>query len=134
MIKVVLDTNILISSIFWSGIPRQIVDLAVAGKFKAITSIEILKEIESVLIKKFSDIPYQRVRDIIRDVLSYSQLVVAGELTIAQLRDIKDIPIITCALMAKADYIVTGDNDLLVLKEFNGIQILNAKSFLNTIL
>lgn len=129
MIKVVFDTNILISSVFWNGIPRRIVDPAAAGKIRSLTSPEILKEVESVLVRKFPDIPYPRVRDIIRDVLSYSHLVVARQLTLPELRDLKDIPVIASAVAARADYIVTGDKDLLVLKEFRGTRIVTAKVF-----
>lgn len=134
MIKVVFDTNILISSIFWSGIPRRIVDMAVAGRIQSLSCSEILREVESVLIKKFPDIPYRRVRDILRDVLSYSHLVITEKLTIPELRDLKDIAVMACAVSAGADYLVTGDKDLLSLKEFRGIKIYDAKSFLDEIL
>lgn len=56
MIRAVLDSNVLISSLFWKGLPRHIVDLAIAQHFEAITSPDILSEIESVLYEDFSDI------------------------------------------------------------------------------
>lgn len=61
MIKAVLDTNILISSLFWKGPSRQIVDLAIAHKVKSLTSAEILEELEAVLYEDFSNIPYERI-------------------------------------------------------------------------
>ncbi len=130
MIKVVLDTNILISSIFWKGNPRRIVDLAITHKIKSMTSPDILEEVEIVLYEDFSQIPYERIEDIIRDVLSYSSLVIVEDIPIKGLRDIKDTKIIACAIETKADYIVTGDKDLLVLKEYNGIKIINPNNFL----
>lgn len=130
MLKAVLDTNILISSIFWHGPSRHIVDLAIANKFKAITSPEILEELESVLYEDFPQIPYSRIEEIIRDTLSYSQLIIPAEITIKKLRDIKDTKIIACALSAKTDYIVTGDKDLLVLKKYADIKITTPKIFL----
>ncbi len=129
MIKVVFDTNVYISSVLWEGFPGRVVDLAVAGEIKSFTSIEILKEVKSVLIEKFPKIPYERVKGIVRDILSYSSIVVFKELNIDKLRDLKDIPILACAVSAKANYIVTGDKDLLILKEFKEIKIVNAKSF-----
>lgn len=131
MIRVVLDTNILIASIFWKGHCRKIVDLAVAGKIKSLTSVELLKEIEYVLFEDFSDMPYSRIDEIIRDVLSYSELVTTEEILITGLRDIKDTKVIACAIGGKADYIVTGDKDLLVIKVYSGIPILKPSEFLN---
>lgn len=131
MTKVVLDTNILISSLFWKGPSRHIVDLAIANKIRSISSPEILEELEAVLYEDFPDIPYERIEEIIRDILSYSQLVVVDKITVKGLRDLKDTKIIACAISAKADYIVSGDKDLLDLKEYKGIKILNPRVFLS---
>lgn len=130
MTKVVFDTNILISSLFWKGPSRHIVDLAIANKISSISSPEILEELEAVLYEDFPDIPYERIEEIIRDILSYSQLVVVDKIMVKGLRDLKDTKIIACAISAKADYIVTGDKDLLILKEYKGIRILNPRNFL----
>lgn len=129
MIRAVLDSNVLISSLFWKGLPRRIVDLAIAQHFEAITSLDILSEIESVLYEDFSDIPYSRIEEIIHDILSYSHLVLSEKIVIKGLRDADDAKIITCAIAGKADYIVTGDKDLLVLKEYKGIRIVIPKIF-----
>ena len=80
MIKSVLDTNVLISSLFWKGASRRIVDLAIANKIKSITSPEILEEVEAVLYEDFKDVPYDKIEGIIRDILSYSQLVIARQI------------------------------------------------------
>jgi putative PIN family toxin of toxin-antitoxin system len=130
MIKVVLDTNIVISSLFWKGPARLIVDLAIAGKIYSVTSPEILEEVEAVLCEDFSDIPYWRVEEIIRDILSYSHLVVADSTVVKELRDIRDTKIIACAIAGRADYVITGDKDLLILEEYKGIVILTPRNFL----
>lgn len=62
MIRAVLDSNVLISSLFWKGLPRHIVDLAIARYIEAMTSPDILLEIEAVLREDFSDIPLYRYR------------------------------------------------------------------------
>jgi len=56
--------------------------------------------------------------------------VVVDKIMVKGLRDLKDTKIIACAISAKADYIVTGDKDLLILKEYKGIRILNPRNFL----
>lgn len=129
MIKVVLDTNILISSIFWKGPSRQIVDLAITHKIKSITSPEILEEVEAVLYEDFPQVPYEKIGDILRDILSHSELIIPNEVTVKRLRDLKDAKIVACGISAKADYIVTGDKDLIVLKKYKGIQIVSPKAF-----
>jgi putative PIN family toxin of toxin-antitoxin system len=101
MTKAVLDTNVLISGLFWKGPSRHIVDLAIANKIKSITSPEILQEVEAVLYEDFSQIPYDKIEGIIRDILSYSQLIIPRQVTIKKLRDLKDTKIIACALSAK---------------------------------
>ncbi|MFH0797312.1 MAG: putative toxin-antitoxin system toxin component, PIN family [Candidatus Omnitrophota bacterium] len=131
MIKVVLDTNVLIASIFWKGHCRQIVDLAIIEKIKSVTSVEILKEVETVLFEGFTETPYHKIEEVIRDILSYSELTTVDEITVKELRDLTDVKIIASALSAKVDYLITGDKDLLVLKSYKGITILTPKAFLN---
>lgn len=108
--------------------PRHIVDLAIARHIEAITSPDILSEIETVLREDFSDIPYSKIEEIIRDILSYSRLIPSERIFVKGLRDAADTKIIACALAGKVDYIVTGDKDLLVLKEYKGIRILTPKT------
>jgi putative PIN family toxin of toxin-antitoxin system len=131
MIKAVLDVNILISGLFWKGPSRCIIDLAITHHIESVTSPDILAELEAVLYEDFSDIPYNRIEEIIRDTLSYSRLVAAERISVKGLRDIKDTKIIACALSGKAEYIVTGDKDLLVLKEYKGVRIITPKAFLD---
>lgn len=131
MFKAVLDTNVLISSLFWKGPSRHIVDLAIANKIKSVTSPEILEEVEAVLYEDFPQVPYDKIEGIIRDILSYSQLIIPRQVTVKKLRDLKDTKVIACGLSAKANYIVTGDKDLLVLKKYESVKILSPKAFLD---
>ncbi|MFH1458549.1 MAG: putative toxin-antitoxin system toxin component, PIN family [Candidatus Omnitrophota bacterium] len=131
MIKVILDTNVLISSLFWKGSSRHIVDLAIASKIKSVTSPEIMEEVEAVLYEDFPQVPYEKIEWIIRDILSYSQLIIPRRVTVKRLRDSKDTKIIACALNAKAEYIVTGDKDLLALEKYAEVRILTPKTFLD---
>ena len=130
MIKVVLDTNILISSVFWKGAPRQVVDLALHHQIQNFTSIKILEELQSVLADDF-DVPATRLQDILRETLSYSALIKIEKIKIEVLRDKKDLHVVACAVKAGADYIVTGDKDLLTLGSYRGIKIVSASIFLS---
>jgi uncharacterized protein len=131
MIHVVLDNNVFISGLFWNGTCRKVVDLAMSGSFISYTSREILQELEQVLYEDFIDIPRARIEEIIKDILSFAHVVPARRMVVKQLRDIKDAKIISCAISSGADYIVTGDKDLLVLKEYRNIKILSPREFLD---
>ena len=136
--RAVIDTNVLISALFWGGRPRQVVDLAVSGRFQAITSAELLLELEDVLTGAF-DVSLDKVDLILRDVLSYAEVVTPGDdsqqvfrelpLEVAALRDPDDLKVIATALAARADHIVTGDADLLSLSPIQDIRVLTPAQF-----
>jgi uncharacterized protein len=130
MIKVVFDTNVLISALFWKGAPRLAIDMAVAGKVMSFTSLEILEELANVLHGDFK-VPGDRIEEIMRDILSYSRLVSIESITVKNLRDLDDSKIIATALSAKAQYLVTGDKDLLVVGKHKNVEIVTLHEFLN---
>lgn len=124
MISAVYDTNVLISGIFWRGAPRQLIHLARARQVHVITCQVLLDELETVLTRP--DKPFGLSREeadrVANDVLAYANLVVpAREVNVC--RDPTDNVVLACALAGQAKYIVTGDPDLLVLEEFEGIKI-----------
>jgi len=129
--KVVFDTNVLISSLFWSGNPRRVIDLAISQHIQSVTSFEILQELQFVLSDDFQ-VPPAKLKDILRDIISYSQLIKAKPLHI-KIRDLDDLKVIACALTGQADYTVTGDKDLLMLRQFDGIKILTPAEFLKVL-
>ncbi len=133
MIKVVLDTNILISSIFWKGTPRQVVDLAATHEILSVTSAEILQETAIVLTEDFTGVPPEKIHQIIKDILSYSEVILPRKITLppSQLRDVTDTKILACAVSGNVNYLITGDKDLLVLKNYQGIPIITARTFLD---
>jgi len=129
MIRAVIDTNVLISALFWAGAPRRVVDLAAAGRFQALTSPEMMAELEEVLAEDFA-LPPDRLELVIREVLSYAELVTPTEEVDVPVRDLADLKVIACALAGGADYIITGDGDLLELNEVQGVHITTVKRFL----
>jgi uncharacterized protein len=130
---VVLDTNIYISAFFWRGIPFKIFHKALTGDFTYCISQEILDEIKAILKREF-DLNF-------KDIEAYSQVILATSYFITPIERInliKDDPtdnkFIECAVASKADFIVSGDNHLLRLKEYKGIKILSAREFIEGIL
>ncbi len=128
--KVVLDTNVIISSILLDkGNPHKIVDLAIEQKIHNHTSPDLLHELEDKLRNKFKE-SEEYIQRQINLVSSYSEITESKEKIKAVPDDPKDDMVLECAVACNADYIVTGDNHLLKLKEFRGIKIVASKDFL----
>ena len=128
MIRILPDTNIIISSVFWQGNPYEVVRRGILGEYQLVTSAEILDEVVNKLRNKFQ-YPEESIQELIDILLNYCYVVeVKSKFDVV--RDKKDNKIVECAFDGKVDYIVTGDPDLLELKEFKGIKIIKPKNFL----
>ena len=132
---VVLDTNTVISGLLWHGPPRQILTLAREGKIRLFTTSALLEELSDVLRReKFA------VRLALANLTS-AQLII-GYAALATriepsrippivLADPDDDAVLACALAAKAQIIVSGDQHLLDLQRYEKIEIMRAADFLN---
>jgi putative PIN family toxin of toxin-antitoxin system len=128
MTRIVPDTNIIISSVFWRGNPYEVVRKGMLGEYQLVTSTEILDEVADRLRNKFH-FPKEGIKQLV-DILLTHCYIVESVSKFEVVRDKKDNKIIECAFDGKADYIVTGDPDLLELKKFRRIKIVTAKKFL----
>jgi len=133
LIKIVLDTNVLISAIVFGGKPRKIMESIFEGSVNLILSREILDELEGVLCRKKFGMSPQVVRNISNELESLCDIVVPECRIVVMTSDPYDNMILECATEAKADYIVSGDAHLLDLCEFEGIKIVNPARFLEII-
>ena len=128
--RVVLDNNILVSTLIWRGLPRRVLDEGLELGWQFYTSPELFDELERVLnyphlakaIVKKQQTP-TAILNLLRDVL---RVVQAPALTSRVCRDPDDDAVLACAKAASADLIISGDQDLLVLQAFEGIQIVTA--------
>lgn len=135
--RVVADTNLIVSAFLWGGTPRRVLNAAEAGEFELFTSRGLITELEDVLSRaKFAE-RLRRTRFSAAFLLArYTQLatlIAAAETDVAELRDRDDAAVIACALAARADLIVSGDQDLLVLKTYRRIRIVTAAEALGII-
>jgi len=130
MVKVVLDTNVIISGLtFIGGKPAEILILAVYGRIKNFTSNHIIEETRNTLIRKFSWTKSE-VEAAVLWLKTCSQVVNPRDHISIITQDEPDNRIIECAHDANADYIVTGDRHLLDLEIYQGISIVNPAAFL----
>jgi putative PIN family toxin of toxin-antitoxin system len=131
MIDVVFDTNVFISAFLFRGKPRYVLDLAIKGKIKLFISSDILLEICEVLEKQKFALSNHKVKLILSEIESLCALVYPDQKIIDKCRDRDDHIILECALKGNVEYIVTGDEDLLSLKTFQAIKIVNPSDFLD---
>jgi putative PIN family toxin of toxin-antitoxin system len=129
--RIVADTNILISSVLCNGPSCEVMLYAVRREIELCISNRILAEFSKVMADPKERLCYspQEIYDMIGVISSFAKIVDPG-LIKPVTRDPKDDHVIACALASKADYIVTYDNDLLVLNEYNGIKIVKPEEFL----
>lgn len=136
--KAVADTNILVSGLLWSGPSASLLDRGASRLIALVTSVEILTEFEDVLSRPHLverlRLRGQTVAGVMQTYRAIAQIVEPAPVELpAALRDAKDLHVLRCAVGAKADAIVTGDKDLLVLKEFANIPIVTPRQFLASI-
>jgi uncharacterized protein len=118
-----------ISAIFWGGKPRKVLELGRNGRILLFTSSEIQEEIERKLKTKFG-IDEKEVAQILLDYAMFTLPIKPLQKILAIEADPDDDKFIECAVAAKAGYIVSGDRHLLDLKNYRGIRIMKAATFL----
>jgi putative PIN family toxin of toxin-antitoxin system len=127
--KAVFDTNVLIAAFLTEGICAKLLIRARRRDFDMILCDGILQEFKRVLKKKFAASPHEMSEAL--TILSAAAQDILGQTDsiVPICRDPDDDLILACARDAVADYVVTGDEDLLVLKNYEGISILNPREF-----
>jgi putative PIN family toxin of toxin-antitoxin system len=126
--KIVIDTNIIASAYFFGGTPQELLLHVLEDRVVAVASIEILDEYEKTLDHLSSRLKRQSVS--LAPLISKLEIIVPHT-SIQACRDKDDNKFLECAYDAKCLYIVSGDKDLLDLGEYQGIQILKARKFLD---
>lgn len=138
MPKAVLDTNILVSALITPrGTPGRIVQAWRDGSFELITSPSLLEELREALHRPKIAHRYHLSPKDLHDLLALlagTAIVVSGTASVSEvLADPDDVAVLACAVDGQADYLVTGDGDLLRLKTHKGIKIIRPSAFLRVL-
>ena len=129
--RVVLDTNIIISGLNFRGNERLVLELARRGRFELYLSPFILQEAAGVLARKFGW-SEERSTQVLRMLQSTAIVVEPQRILSVIEKNHADNQILACALEASADYLITGDRrHLLPLETYRNVQIINASQFLS---
>jgi uncharacterized protein len=129
--RIVLDTNILVSAIIYGGKPRIVHELVIKNTYIGITSAILLAELSDVLRKKFR-FTTNEIASVMRQIRKQYQIVLPME-TIDVVADIADNRVLEAAIEGECEVIITGDVDLLALRNYRKIQILNPEQFLRLV-
>lgn len=132
---VVLDTNVMISALLSTGgPPAQIIDLWEAGAFEVAISAPLLEELKRALdykqVKKYLKLAPDEINTLLGQWSTISIYVEPEvELDVVE-DDPDDNRVLECAIAAEANYIISGDNHLLDLGEYQGIEVLPPAGFI----
>ena len=128
-IKIVPDTNVIISSIFWRGTTYLIMKYGFERRYVIVTSPGIIDEVVDKLRNKFN-VPENKIQELIRTLIEFSFVVEpTGKINVVD-DDPDDNKIVECAIEARADYIVSGDRHLLNIGKCEDIKILTPGEFI----
>lgn len=127
--RIVLDTNVLVSGIFFSGPPANILRAWSRGKFRLVLSPEILAEytrVSAELAGKFSGIDVQRILDL---VVVHSYVCSPVPLSEQVCEDSHDDMFLAAAIDSRTKIIVSGDKHLLKVSGYKGVSVLTPREF-----
>jgi uncharacterized protein len=132
-VRVVADTNTVLSAFLWGGLPKAVLDAAREARISLHTSPALLAELEDVLSRDKFATRIRQVGDSAANMLAAYRALVTVELPTSfapTARDPDDDAVLACALAANAQLIVSRDKDLLVLDPFHDIHIRSARNAL----
>jgi putative PIN family toxin of toxin-antitoxin system len=127
--KIVLDTNVLMSALFFGGLAEKLVNLVLLNIIAAVASEEILREYEDTTRDMLQKTQRKDFKFSFVSLIEHLEII-EPQSNIHICRDPDDDKFINCASEACCDFIVIGDKDLLVLNQYKNIKIVTIREFL----
>ncbi len=128
--RLILDTNVVLSALLWGGVPHRLLELASDGEVELFTSPELAAELSDILLRPHlaAKIHEQgtNAQAILTLYLEFAHVVSPLYVPRVVPNDPDDDHVIACALSAQVDLIVSGDKDLLQLREYQNVLIVTA--------
>ena len=140
LLRVVVDTNVLVSGLFGikDSAPSKILETIRNQHFILVSSPAIIEEVKEVInrirIVKLTGMTKRERKKFIVELVKRCDVVSGRQIVPHGVRDRKDEMLLICANESKADYIITGDKDLLVLHEYANTKIITPKDFVDMLI
>ena len=129
--KIVLDTNVFISGVFFSGPPYQILKAWREGRIRLLISDEIFTEYQRVGELLSNNFPKVDLGPLLELLAINTELVMPEKLQKPVCEDPDDDKFFACALAGKSKIIISGDKHLLKVSEYKGIKVLRPRKFVD---
>jgi len=132
-IKVVIDTNVVISALLFGGTPGELINLWKAGHIVPLASKEIIEEYIRVLAYPKFELSAQEIDYILyQEILPYFEVVASDSFENIVNADPSDDKFIHCALSGNAEFIISGDDHLLSIGSFDKFRVVSPSEFLES--
>jgi uncharacterized protein len=128
MIRVVLDTNVIVSALVFGGIPRRILELAQSKEYDWFYSEPIQEEVERILRVKFGW-PQEKLNEVRAQLWIFGEFIAPNIKIQAVIDDPDDDRVLECAVSSGADIVVSGDRHLLALGNHKTVSIVSPRQF-----
>ncbi len=132
--KIILDTNVFISGIFFSGPPSQILKAWQNSRLQIVLSQEILNEYQRVAESLVGKIPKIDILPIVELMTIHGQLIDAEGFDVSVCDDPDDNKFMECAIASNSKIIISGDKHLLKVSGYQGIKVLKPREFVDSYL
>lgn len=126
--KIVVDTNVVASAVFFGGRPRELLEKLLLGELTAFVSREIVEEYRETLQRLQDKYPKKNVAVPLTHIITACQLI-EPKSAVHVCRDPDDDKFINCAVDSHSLYIVSGDNDLLAVGKYQDVEIVTVADF-----
>jgi uncharacterized protein len=130
-LKVVIDTNVFVSGIFFNGPPYQVLKAWRDSKIELIVSLDILDEYRRVAEILAEEHPTINLAPILGLVIQNAVIYSAPKLSDAVCEDPDDDKFLACSLASGSTIIISGDKHLLEVSGYRGIEVLKPRDFVN---
>ena len=131
--KLVLDTNIFISAFYWGGNSQKIIDRVIEGIDEMYFSKQIVNEISEVMNRPKFRTEKAKINGYIKTIeKSGKKVFVEGKIK-GICRDKDDDDKLECAIKCNADFLITGDDDLLILRNYGNINVITPKEYIDIV-
>lgn len=126
--RVLLDTNVVISAILFGGLPRQILEAALAGEIDLVTSPPLLAELERILTDKF-ELPTTMAASTRAELEALAEIVEPAAIQPVTKSSADDL-VLAAAVSGRVDMIISGDKELIALGVYRDIPIMKPRAFI----